>query len=128
MCASLPKPCKSSIATPSVLHSSRCSSAPLAPFTRRSLGCIRPSYNEERVGYVGVVSAPANVIESLDRGIDTALDDLAALARIPSVSAPGFDPAHVARCAQATAELLAKSGLERVEVLTLPGAHPYAVG
>jgi acetylornithine deacetylase/succinyl-diaminopimelate desuccinylase-like protein len=80
------------------------------------------------VGYVGGVSAPANVIESLDRGIDTALDDLAALARIPSVSAPGFDPAHVARSAQATAELLAKSGLERVEVLTLPGAHPYAVG
>ncbi|MGH7336266.1 MAG: M20/M25/M40 family metallo-hydrolase [Myxococcota bacterium] len=74
------------------------------------------------------MSAPANVIESLDRGIDAALDDLVALARIPSVSAPGFDPAHVARSAQATAELLAKSGLELVEVLTLPGAHPYAVG
>ncbi|TMA28430.1 MAG: M20 family dipeptidase, partial [Deltaproteobacteria bacterium] len=74
------------------------------------------------------MSAPANVIESLDRGIDAALEDLAALARIPSVSARGFDPAHVARSAQETAELLAKSGLERVEILTLPGAHPYAVG
>jgi acetylornithine deacetylase/succinyl-diaminopimelate desuccinylase-like protein len=73
------------------------------------------------------VSAPADVIGSLDREIDTALDDLAALARIPSVSARGFDAAHVARSAEATAELLAKSGFERAEVLTLPGAHPYAV-
>ena len=71
--------------------------------------------------------APANVIESLDRGIDAALDDLAALARIPSVSARGFEAAHVARSAEATAGLLAKSGFERAEVLTLPGAHPYAV-
>jgi acetylornithine deacetylase/succinyl-diaminopimelate desuccinylase-like protein len=68
-----------------------------------------------------------NVIESLDRGIEAALDDLAALARIPSVSARGYDPAHVAKSAEATAELLAKSGLERVEILTVPGAHPYAV-
>jgi acetylornithine deacetylase/succinyl-diaminopimelate desuccinylase-like protein len=73
------------------------------------------------------VSAPANVIESLDRGIDAALDDLAALARIPSVSARGFDAAHVARSAEATADLLAKSGFDRAEVLALPGAHPYAV-
>jgi acetylornithine deacetylase/succinyl-diaminopimelate desuccinylase-like protein len=73
------------------------------------------------------VSAPANVIESLDQGIDAALEDLAALARIPSVSARGFDAAHVARSAEATADLLAKSGFERAEVLTLPGAHPYAV-
>src|SRR5262245_46869554 len=84
---------------------------------RRAHGC-----------YVADVSAPANVIESLDRGIDTALDDLAALARIPSVSAPGFDPVHVARSAEATAELLGKSGLERVEILAVPGAHPYVVG
>ncbi len=88
---------------------------------------MRPSYTEGSRCYVGCVSAPANVIESLDRGIDAAIDDLTALARIPSVSAPGFDAAHVARCAQATAELLAKSGLERVEILTLPGAHPYVV-
>jgi len=73
------------------------------------------------------VGAPANVIESLDRGIDAALDDLAALARIPSVSARGFDAAHVGRSAEATADLLAKSGFDRAEVLTLPGAHPYAV-
>ena len=77
--------------------------------------------------YTAVVSAPADVIGSLDRGIEAALDDLVALARIPSVSARGFDPAHVARSAEATADLLAKSGFERAEVLALPGAHPYAV-
>src|SRR5262245_30660118 len=99
MCASLPKPCRSSIGTPSVLHSSRCSSPPEAPFKRRSFGCMRPYYT-------GAVGAPANVIELLDRGIDAALDDLAALARIPSVSARGFDAAHVARSAEATADLL----------------------
>ena len=68
------------------------------------------------------------MIESLDRGIEAAIDDLIALARIPSVSAPGFDPAHVAQSAELTALLLEKSGIERVEVLTLPGAHPYVVG
>jgi cysteinylglycine-S-conjugate dipeptidase len=73
------------------------------------------------------VGAPANVTDSLDRGIDAALDELAALARIPSISARGFDAAQVARSAEATADLLAKSGFERAEVLTLPGAHPYAV-
>jgi acetylornithine deacetylase/succinyl-diaminopimelate desuccinylase-like protein len=73
------------------------------------------------------VSAPANVSAALDRGIDAAIDDLVALARIPSVSAPGFDPAHVARSAEATAALLEKSGLERVEVVALPGAHPYVM-
>src|SRR4029450_10872055 len=108
MCASLPKPCSSSIGTPSVLHSRRCSSAPWAPFTRRSLDCIAACYTR----YVCRVSAPATVIESLDRGMETAIDDLAALVRIPSVSAEGYDPAHVARSAEATAELLSKSGLE----------------
>ncbi|HKA14202.1 MAG TPA: M20/M25/M40 family metallo-hydrolase [Myxococcota bacterium] len=73
------------------------------------------------------MGAPANVIESLDRGLGAAIEDLAALARIPSVSARGFDAAHVAASAQATAELFAKSGLEGIEVLTLPDAHPYVV-
>jgi acetylornithine deacetylase/succinyl-diaminopimelate desuccinylase-like protein len=74
-----------------------------------------------------VVTAPATVIDSLDRGIEAAIDDLAALARVPSVSAQGFDPAQLVRSAELTADLLAKSGLERVEILTLPGVHPYVV-
>ena len=53
------------------------------------------------------------------------LEDLKTLARIPSVSFPGFDPKEVVRSAEAVAELCRARGLENVEILTLPGAHPY---
>lgn len=53
------------------------------------------------------------------------LEDLKTLARIPSVSFPGFDAKQVVRSAEGVAELCRKRGLENVEILTLPGAHPY---
>ncbi len=53
------------------------------------------------------------------------LEDLKTLARIPSVSFPGFDPKEVVRSAEAVAALCKARGLENVEILTLPGAHPY---
>jgi acetylornithine deacetylase/succinyl-diaminopimelate desuccinylase-like protein len=53
------------------------------------------------------------------------LEDLKTLARIPSVSFPGFDPAQVVRSAEAVAALCRARGLENIEILTLPGAHPY---
>ena len=53
------------------------------------------------------------------------LEDLKSLARIPSVSFPGFDPKEVVRSAEAVAALCRARGLENVEILTLPGAHPY---
>lgn len=53
------------------------------------------------------------------------LEDLKLLARIPSVSFPGFDPQEVVASAEAVAELCRARGLENVEILTLPGAHPY---
>jgi acetylornithine deacetylase/succinyl-diaminopimelate desuccinylase-like protein len=53
------------------------------------------------------------------------LEDLRSLARIPSVSFPGFDPAQVERSAEHVAELCRRRGLENVEVLRIPGAHPY---
>jgi len=53
------------------------------------------------------------------------LEDLKVLARIPSVSFPGFDPKEVERSAEATAALCKTRGLENVEILKLPGAHPY---
>src|SRR6185312_9488138 len=56
---------------------------------------------------------------------DEFLEDLKVLARIPSVSFPGFDPKEVVRSAEAVAELCRARGLENVEILTLPGAHPY---
>ena len=71
--------------------------------------------------------APAEVLAALDRGFDSDVEALAALARIPGVSAPGFDPAQVERSADAVAELLEATGLGGVEILRLPGAHPYVV-
>ena len=73
------------------------------------------------------MEAPAAVLEHLDRGRGEARAELEALARIPSVSAAGFDPAEVRRSADAVADLLERSGLERVEVLRLGDAHPYVV-
>ncbi|HEV8682474.1 MAG TPA: dipeptidase [Actinomycetota bacterium] len=54
--------------------------------------------------------------------------DLEGLVRIPSVSAPGFDPAEVRRSAEATAEILERAGLEGVRFLEIEGAHPAILG
>jgi acetylornithine deacetylase/succinyl-diaminopimelate desuccinylase-like protein len=64
---------------------------------------------------------------ALERGFGQALADLVELARIPGVSAPGFDPEQLERSADRVAQLLERSGLGAVEVLRLPGAHPYVV-
>jgi len=74
------------------------------------------------------VPAPGAVIEALEARAEATTEELVALARIPGVSAPGFDPAFLERSAEAVADLLRRVGLERVEVLRLPGAHPYVVG
>jgi len=49
--------------------------------------------------------------------------DLEALVRIPSVSAAGFDPAHVRASADATRALFEAEGLA-TELLEIDGAHP----
>jgi acetylornithine deacetylase/succinyl-diaminopimelate desuccinylase-like protein len=67
-------------------------------------------------------------LTALEARFDETISELCALARIPGVSASGFDARELERSASAVAELLRKSGLERVEVLRLPGAHPYVVG
>ncbi|MEK7381839.1 MAG: dipeptidase, partial [Elusimicrobiota bacterium] len=53
------------------------------------------------------------------------LEELKVLSRIPSVSFAGFDPKEVVRSAEAVAALCKARGLENVEILTLPGSHPY---
>ena len=53
------------------------------------------------------------------------VSDLEALVRIPSISFAGFPPEAVKASAQAVAGHLAEAGLENVEILTVPGAHPY---
>lgn len=53
------------------------------------------------------------------------LEELKVLARIPSVSFPGFDPKEVVRSAEAVAALCRARGLENVEIIKFPNAHPY---
>jgi acetylornithine deacetylase/succinyl-diaminopimelate desuccinylase-like protein len=46
--------------------------------------------------------------------------DLERLVRIPSVSAPAFDPAPLEASAQAVAELLRRAGMSQVDILRVP--------
>ena len=50
------------------------------------------------------------------------------MVRIPSVSAPGFDPEHVRRSAEFVADLMRSSGLDGVRLLEIDGAHPAVFG
>jgi len=63
------------------------------------------------------------------RCVDAQFDEfkrvLVRLARIPSVSADGFPKEPVARSAAAFAALLRRVGLRNVQVLEMPGVHPY---
>ncbi|MFN2545610.1 MAG: dipeptidase [Actinomycetota bacterium] len=54
--------------------------------------------------------------------------DLERLIRIPSVSAEGFDAAHVRASADATAELLQNRGVGGVRLLEVEGSHPAVFG
>ena len=69
-------------------------------------------------------AAAAAARESFPATVD-ALRDLVA---IPSVSAPGFDPAEVTRSADASATVLEAAGLPDVRLLEIPGAPPYVTG
>ncbi|GAB7191225.1 dipeptidase [Kineococcus sp. NUM-3379] len=50
--------------------------------------------------------------------------DLERLVHIPSVSAPAFDPAHVAASAEAVAALLREVGMGEVRIVSVPGGAP----
>lgn len=73
------------------------------------------------------MSAPRAVLQAIDAHFDATCDALVALARIPGVSAAGFDPAELERSAAAVADLLGDVGLDAVEVLRIGDAHPYVV-
>ncbi len=53
---------------------------------------------------------------------------LVELSKIPGVSADGYPPAQLVRSAQAVADVLRASGVENVQILALPGVHPYVYG
>jgi acetylornithine deacetylase/succinyl-diaminopimelate desuccinylase-like protein len=71
------------------------------------------------------VPAPREIIDAIDRHFDATIDELVGLAKIPSISAAGFDPAEVSRSAERVAELFSGAGLHGAEILRIPGAHPY---
>ena len=56
------------------------------------------------------------------------LEELKKLVRIPSVSFEGFDKAQVRKSGEATCALMRAKGLQNVQLLEMPGAHPYAYG
>ncbi len=71
--------------------------------------------------------APDAVVAAAEAGFEDSLRQLEELARIPGVSARGFDPAEVERSARAVAALFEDLSLEDVEVLRVGDAHPYVL-
>ena len=74
------------------------------------------------------MSARSAALRQVDRQWPEMKRRLVELARIPSVSAPGFPPREVRRSAAAFAALLRDVGMRAVEVLEVPGVHPYVYG
>lgn len=69
-----------------------------------------------------------DAIAEFEKRFSLHLDALKGLVRIPSVSFPDFPVQEVRRSAEAVAELMRQYGLENVELLEVPGAHPYVYG
>jgi acetylornithine deacetylase/succinyl-diaminopimelate desuccinylase-like protein len=69
----------------------------------------------------------AAALAALEARRDATRDALAALVRIPGVSAEGYPEAPLVASAEAVARLLTESGLEHVEVVPHPGAPPAVV-
>ena len=67
-------------------------------------------------------------LRDLDARLDHWRETLGALCRIPSISATGFPPEEVRRSAQAVAQALRDACVDNVEVLEIPGVHPYVYG
>jgi cysteinylglycine-S-conjugate dipeptidase len=70
----------------------------------------------------------AAALQYLDRNFDDFKRTLISLSRIPSVSAEGFPAQEVRRSAQGMADALRQAGVEHVQVLEIPGVHPYVYG
>jgi acetylornithine deacetylase/succinyl-diaminopimelate desuccinylase-like protein len=64
----------------------------------------------------------------LDANFDGFKRTLVELSKIPSISAPGFPASEVRRSAEAMGGALREAGVENVQVLEIPGVHPYVYG
>jgi len=67
-------------------------------------------------------------LQYLDEQFKSLTQELIDYARIPSVSFEGFPEQPVQRSAEWTSQKMKSLGLEKVEILTLPGCHPYVYG
>ncbi len=67
------------------------------------------------------------MLGALHERLDRTVEELVSFARIPGVSADGFDRCEVARSAQHAAQLVVDAGFENANVLTLGDAHPYVL-
>lgn len=65
------------------------------------------------------------VAQYAENNFNDFVEQLKTLVRIPSVSFDGFPETEVKRSAKAVAQLLKEEGLENVEILEIPGCHPY---
>ncbi len=77
--------------------------------------------------------SPANggvksALDYLDAHLSDFQAQLVRLSRIPGVSAEPAPSEPLRRSAETTAALMREAGLENVEVLELPGVHPYVYG
>ncbi|MFA6029116.1 MAG: M20/M25/M40 family metallo-hydrolase [Elusimicrobiota bacterium] len=66
-----------------------------------------------------------NALQHARKDRQKTVAELSKLAAIPSCSFAGFPPAELKRAADATADLLRRSGLEHVKLVSVPGAPPY---
>ena len=71
----------------------------------------------------------AAALRYLDRNYDDFKRTLVELSRIPSVSADGFPPQEVTALGRrGSRRRCAHAGVENVQVLEIPGVHPYVYG
>src|SRR5262245_66011346 len=69
-----------------------------------------------------------DALRYLDQNYEGFKRTLVELSRIPSVSADGYPPEQVKRSAEGVADALREVGVENVQVLEIPGVHPYVYG
>src|SRR5512136_3123299 len=64
----------------------------------------------------------------LDAHLPEFQEQLVKLSRVPGVSAEPAPNPYLRRSAEATAEVMRSAGIENVQILELPGVHPYVYG
>ena len=69
-----------------------------------------------------------SALKYAEQHFDDFMKTLVSLSRIPSISADPASAPAVRRSAEAMADALRAAGVEKVQVLEIPGVHPYVFG